>query len=264
MKQKAIILFFLSIFALLSSGGCSHWAELMRVPVREVSSSQIIILWEKNRSALKSFWGEAKIRLRSSRSGTAQPITQRLLAGILFRSPAQMRVEVYAGLGTNILAFVQKSSQLDVFLPKSKLLLSGDIRTDPLAQAIGIEGLLDMVLETFGSHQLNPQDLLSFQRKDDEYILCFQKNDCREKYWVDGRTLRIVQKEVFDTGGKLRRRAIFKNYVKISGISLPRQVEFFFGEYQIKVKFIHQKVNLKIAEERFRLKVPADIQRVSI
>jgi hypothetical protein len=264
MKQKAITLFLLPFLALLSSSGCSHWAELIRVPVREVSASQIIIVLEKNRSGLKSFWGEAKIKLRSSRSVTAQPINQRLLAGILFRSPAQMRVEVYAGLGTNILAFVQRGSQLDVFLPKSKLLLSGDIRTDPLSQAIGIDGLLDMILETFGSHQLNPQDLLSFQRKDDEYILCFQKNDCREKYCVDGRTLRIVQKEVFDTGGKLRRRAIFKNYIKISGISLPRQAEFFSDGFQIKVKFIRQKINLKIGEEKFKLKVPAGTRRVSI
>ncbi len=264
MKQKAIILVFLLFFALLSSSGCSHWAKLMRVPVREVSASEIINVLEKNRSALKSFWGEANIKLWSSRSATTHPIHQRLLAGILFKSPAQMRVEVYAGLGTNILAFVQKGSQLDVFLPKSKLLLSGDIRTDPLAQAIGIDGLLDIILETFGSHQLNSQDLLSFQRRDDKYILFFQKSDCREKYWVDGRTLRIVQKEVFDTGGKLRRRAIFKNYVKISGINLPRQAEFFSDGFQIKVKFIRQKINLKIGEEKFKLKVPADTQRVSI
>jgi hypothetical protein len=264
MKQKAITLFLLPFFALLSSSGCSHWGKLIRVPVSEVSASQIIIVWQKDRSALKSFWGEAEVKLRSSRSAAHQPINQRLLAGILFRSPAQMRVEVYAGLGTNILTFIQRSSQLDLFLPKSKLLLSGDIGTDPLAHAIGIEGLLDMVFETFGSHQLNPQDLLSFQRKNDEYILCFQKNDCREKYRVDGRTLRIVQKEVFDTGDKLRRRAIFKNYVKIDGISLPRQVEFFSDGFQIKVEFIRQKINLKIGEEKFKLKVPAGTQRVSI
>ncbi len=264
MKEKASILLFLLFFALLISSGCIRRAELLRTPVREVSAAQIIVALENNRSALKSFWGKARVHLQNSGSITVQPITQRLLVGILFKSPAQMRVEVYGALGTKILAFVQRGSQLDVFLPKSKLLLTGDVETDPLAHATGIEALPEIILETFGFYQFHSQDLISFQRRGDKYIISLQRNGRRERYCVDGRTLQVVQKEVFNPEGRLQRRAIFKNYVRISGINLPRQVELFSDGFRINVKFIRQKVNLKIAEEKFKLKVPADTQRVSI
>ncbi|OPX33276.1 MAG: hypothetical protein B1H40_00330 [Candidatus Latescibacteria bacterium 4484_181] len=264
MRQNVIVLFPIFFFAFLSCSGCIYRTHLVGATQRDRSAAEIITLLENNRFALRSFWGEATVHLRKSGPPPDEQIRHTLLVGILFKSPTQMRAEVYAGLGTNILAFVQKSEHLEVFLPKSKLLLSGNIGTDPLSQVTGIEDLPEIMLDILGSYRLDYKDLASFQSRGDEYVLYFQRNGRMEKYCVDKKSLQVVQKETFGTDGKLLRRIVLKKHVRISGVNLARQAELLSDGFQVNVKFTRQKVNLKIPEGRFKLKVPADTQRISI
>ena len=206
---------------------------------------------------LNTLEGEARISLRLE--GTRQNAS--LL--VLFRRPADLRLEVTGPLGVRLLTAVALRDSLRAYLPRTNNLYEGPADGDVLRRITGVDlGAWAFWRAVLGIALLDSAQAGELRREGNRLIVRISETAGSRRLLFDARSLTLSEEEVYNPEGGLVARRTMSDYRETDGVVLPRRIAIFHGGDEIRLEYGEVKVNGAIVEEAFRLRVPEGVNRV--
>jgi hypothetical protein len=229
----------------------------LRRPSPAPTASDLANLLARDIAPLTSLEAEARVSLR------LRGIRQNASALVLFRRPADLKVEVTGPFGVRLMTAVASAESLRVFLPRTQELFEGRTDEDVLYRVTGVG--LDAWLPwqaILGVTSLDTARVESIRETEGRIrVRVREGNGSRELAFrsTDGTP---CSEEVRDAEGRVLVRREMEGYREADGIVLPRRLTVAQGDDAIRLEYRRLRVNPEIAPEHFRLIVPEGVTRV--
>ncbi len=189
---------------------------------------------------------------------------QRASAYLLYRSPGDLKLAV-GTLGIEIMSALARHDSLAVYLPRDNHYLEGS-PSEVLYSITGVNlEYYDVHRAILGLPGLSPLDLprmTRFEIQDEQIFLEIRTPLWDRRIWLDRRTATLLEERIYDRQGNRLSSRRLGDYRDENGVILPRRIEIFQGEDQIQIRVSRRKINTGISDDRFRMRVPADVVRL--
>lgn len=206
---------------------------------------------------LRTFEGEARVSLR------LEGVRQKALALVLFRSPSDLKVDVTGPLGIRLMTASASGEDLRVFLPRSNELYEGRADGDVLRRVTGVDlGAWAPWRALLGVAPANSGRVEGFEREGERLIVRVREGAGTRRLTFDAQGLTLAEEEVYDREGRLVVRRRMSDYRETDGVVLPRRIALSQGEDEVRIEYTEWKLNRGVEEERLRMRVPQDVNRV--
>ena len=252
-----VCLWFLSIVH------CSHFFPMAPVPM-DATPELILEAMAKNMEKLRDLEGKVKIRVDAS------GFRETAVAKVLFRKPHLLKIEVKGPLGVTLANVQMKRDTVRVYYPLSNFLIQGKPSPGNFELMTGIRlDVADFQHIFIGDGGLTREalnHLVEFGVDGKEYLLSFQWEGEKLKCWIDPRLLLVTKSELYDQQGVLKFRHRYAFYEKFEDLRLPTKIEIEREreDQYVQLMLKEGKVNGSIAEDRFRLNVPVEVERIEL
>lgn len=251
----------ISILVLLTQ--CARFFPGTPVPL-DATPIQILEAMTTHAEQLHDLEGKVSVRVDAS------DFRETAVAKILYRKPDRLKIEIKGPLGLTVANVQMKGDTVRVYYPLSNYLIQGKPTAEHFELMTGLR--LDVgdfqriILGEAGLAQEALDHLVDFEVDEKAYLLGFRWDGGMQKHWVEPRHLGVIQSEFYDHQGTLELRQKFKNYEKFEGLRLPTKIEIEREHEGQRVQLVLKegKVNGGIAEDRFRLNVPMEVERIEL
>ncbi|MFQ6094179.1 MAG: DUF4292 domain-containing protein [bacterium] len=238
---------------------------LSRPPIAmDATPEQILEAIAKNVEQLHDLEGKVKVRVDASE------VHETAVAKIVYRKPDWLKVEVKGFLGVTVANIQMKGDTVWVYYPMSNFLVRGRPTAENFELMTGIRlDVGDLQSVILGEVGLAPEaldHLTDFGVENQVYLLSFLWDGRSQKHWVDPKLLVVTRSEFYDHQGNLQLRQTYTNYEKFRDVQLPTKIEILKGgeQHRLVLALKEGKVNRGIPEDRFRLNLPTDVERIEL
>jgi outer membrane lipoprotein-sorting protein len=252
-----------TLLLLLLFHRCAPFLPLSSGPM-DATPEQIVEAIAKNVEHLHDL--EAKVNVQID----ASQIRETAVTKVLFREPDWLRIEVKGPLGVTVANVQMQGDTVRVYYPLSKVLLQGKPTVEHFELMTGIQ--IDVsdfrsLLSGQGGVARNALDsLVDFQIEGREYVCTYRYGGQLQRHWVDAKKLLITRSEFYDDDGSLGVRYLYRQYEEFNAVQLPTKIyiEKIKEHHRVQMTLKEGKVNRGIAEDRFQLDVPSDVERIEL
>lgn len=230
----------------------------------DATPEQILEAIAKNVEQLHDLEGKVKVRVDASE------VHETAVAKIVYRKPDWLKVEVKGFLGVTVANIQMKGDTVWVYYPMSNFLVRGRPTAENFELMTGIRlDVGDLQSVILGEVGLAPEaldHLTDFGVENQVYLLSFLWDGRSQKHWVDPKLLVVTRSEFYDHQGNLQLRQTYTNYEKFRDVQLPTKIEILKGgeQHRLVLALKEGKVNRGIPEDRFRLNLPTDVERIEL
>ena len=249
----AFCIFYFAFCTFLSCAG----PRVLRRHLPADTAADLLKIATEDVARLRTFEGEARISLR------LEGVRQRGSALVLFRRPHDLKVDVTGPIGVRLMTAVASCDSLRVFLPRSNDLYEGRSDGAALRRIIGVDlRAWTPWRAVLGVVAGDPGQVEGFEREGDRLVVRLRGTSGTRRLTFDARGLTLSGEEVYDRAGALVARREMSGYREADGVVLPRRIVLFQGEDEVRVEYTDWRLNRGVEEERLRLRVPQDVNRV--
>ena len=239
-------------------------APLYTPVAMDATPENILEAINRNAEQLHDLEGKVNVRVYAS------DVEETAVAKILFRKPDWLRVEVKGPLGVTVANVQMMADTIRVYYPLSNVLIQGRPTAENFEIMTGIQldvaDLQSFLLGEGGLTRGALEHLVEFEVDKREYRLSFVWDVKMQTYWVDPKLHLVTKSELYDEQGILEMRQTYKNYERFRDLRLPTKIEIERENGYERVQFILKEgiVNRGISDDRFRMNVPTDVERIEL
>ncbi len=240
-------------FLLLS---CAAPKSLQRqVPFE--SAADLLQIVSDDISRLQTFEGEARISVR------IEGVRHKASAMVLFRRPDLLKFEVTGTLGMRLLTGVATSESLRIFLPRVGDLYEGPADGDILERITGVNlSAWPPWKAMLGVASCNSRPEREIEKQGDRLFVWTVGEKFKRRLTFDRKSLTLAAEEIYDDAGETIAKRTMSDYRSVKGVVLPRRIALIQGEDEIRLDYKTWKINEEMRDERLRLRLPREVNRV--
>ena len=205
-------------------------------------------------------------RVRARVSLEIDRVKQKGTSVLFFEQPADLRMEISAGLGVSIMSAKFWGDSLLVYLPGENGYLEGEAAS-VLYQVTGINlAYYDVQRVILGIPTLdmsNRAHITRFETTPDQYIIDLQHTYLKRRLWIDRGTVTVTREDITDLHGKLRSRLLLSRYKRVSGCLLPQRIEISQGRNHIRWVIESTRINAGLKDDVFDLNMPEGVRSLT-
>lgn len=230
----------------------------------EATPEQIVEAISNNLDHLQDL--EAKVAVHID----ASDIQETAVAKVLFLQPDWLKIEIKGPLGVTLANVQMQGDTVRVYYPLSKVLLQGRPTAEHFELMTGIQidvsDFRSLLAGQGGVTRNVLDDVVEVQVEGREYVFSHMYYGKRQKHWIDGKKLLITRSEFYDDQDQLDVRHSYRHYEAFDNVQLPTKIyiEKVKERYRVGMTLKEGVVNEGLAEDRFRLNLPSDIERIEL
>lgn len=213
----------------------------------------------RNLQNLQSFEGKARVIIELPGKGYNG------FANIFMKLPDSVYVKTEAILGIDIGGLFLDQRFFAAYAPRDNILYYGEAESLDLRDFLEIEIDTDELFEVFtGLNQIVVNDTSKLVFAGGKFVITTQLNQQSLIYEVDPDKYIVTKSRLVDAEGKTILLKEYRRLRKIKGLVLPQIIKLTRPQARerITVYYTSQKVNKKIAAEKFKIKPAKNAKRV--
>ena len=221
------------------------------------SAADLLQIVSDDISRLQTFEGEARISFR------IEGVRHKASAMVLFRRPDLLKIEVTGPLGMRLLTGVASSESLRIFLPRVGDLYEGPADGDILERITGVDlSAWPPWKALLGVPSFDSEPEREIEKQGDRLSVWTVGEKFKRRLTFDGKSLTLAGEEIYDEAGDPITKRTMSDYRSMKGVVLPRRIALIQGEAEIRLDYKTWKINEEIGDERLRLRLPREVNRV--
>lgn len=231
---------------LTSPGRRREVVARQRMPLREVTIEELLLLYESRAHAIKTL--EVLLTVRMEVSSVIHSFK-----GVLrFEEPRRVRLQGFDLLGRTVLDFLSVGEDFHLSLPQEGKVLSGEVQEF-------FPDLMMVLLGPFGGLILDPAEVAALEKREEEYLLYVLLIDgararIHRRLWIERRGFLVTKEELFDSSGSIRSVIRYEDFRLMGGDLRPFKIEAEVGNSTRLLALIHEvHLNPTLSPEDFRV-----------
>lgn len=206
-----------------------------------------------------------------SGSGTISVETPEIAQSVSFelvlRKPDSVLVRIEGPFGIDLGLALITRSEFFFYNSMENRVLSGPTNAANLGRVLRIKLEFEDMMNLFSGGALLSNDIgrpSSLEIIDDEYVLTYEHPAGVRKYWIDPRSLQIVQIHHLDKGGRVLIEQTFTSFQKADGTIVPRLLRAVMRPERRRLSISYSDLAVNPASVSFHYEIPSDAERARL
>lgn len=240
---------------------CSKALQMKPLSTENITIRQIREKVNQNFIKLSTIKGKARIIAEMPGMGFTA------LSQMVLKMPDQLKIEIKAGFGMGVGSIRLDSDKFIVYSAMENRVYYGNRDSSNISRFFQInldfKELLDILT---GSPLFSDADNTELTIDDDKYLIIVPAEDHVKKYWIDPKKYVITDFHIYDKNDALTLKHELRTFRKSHDIYLPKLIRVTHpqGNERVTIMFEERKINEKLDNDDFFIKIPESAERVKL